>query len=135
MAARPLIKKVPWRRRFGDLSAVAVLTIVMFGIGGASLAIGQNVFIHNGFYKGNNYMQLDVEDKAKYCMGLLDGILLSPLFGASKSKLSWLESRVDGIANYQLVAIIDKFMQAHPERWHENMHTLAYSALANAYKK
>jgi hypothetical protein len=128
-------KKVSWRWRFWGLSVVVVLMIVVFAFGEASLAIGENVFIHNGFLKGNDYMQLDRDDKTKYCMGLLDGILLSPLFGASRSKFAWLESHIEEITNYQMVAIIDKFMQAHPERWHESMHTLGYSALANAYKR
>jgi hypothetical protein len=91
-----------------------------------------SVLIQNGFIKGNDFRVLDSGSKNMYSMGLVDGILLSPLYGAPKLKLEKFESCTTGMNGSQLAAIFDKYLAAHPERWHQSMHTLAFVALKEA---
>ncbi len=91
-----------------------------------------SILIQNGFIKGNDFRILDGPSKNMYSMGLIDGILLSPLYGAPKSKLEKFEGCTTGMNGTQISAILDKYLAAHPERWHQSMHTLAFAALEEA---
>ena len=91
-----------------------------------------SVLIQNGFIKGNDFRVLGSASKNMYSMGLVDGILLSPLYGSPNSKLRNFESCTTGMNGSQLSAIFDKYLVSHPERWHQSMHTLAFVALKEA---
>lgn len=104
-------------------------------LGGACLqAQDQPAEIHNGFLTGNEYRDLANTQRQHYIMGVIDGSLLAPLFGAPKPKLAWLETCVTGMRSDQVVAIVDKFLEANPVRWHQSMHVLVYSALRESCK-
>lgn len=64
-------------------------------------------------------------------MGILDGMLLAPAFGAPDdgTKLKSLGTCIEGMTNVQVKAIIDKFLKDHPERWNNPMHTVAFTAM------
>lgn len=85
-----------------------------------------------GFLTGNSYLSLDEGEKRSYAIGIVDGIFLAPFFGSQKSKLRWIESCIVGMTDYQVAAIVEKFLRDNPGRWHEPMHALAYLALKDA---
>lgn len=94
----------------------------------------QGVLIKEGFVTGNHYQQLPEVQQHAYLMGLTDGILVSPLLGVSRDEegLTWFE-RCDAHKNSgQLQAIVDRFLQDHPERWHEGMGVLFFLAMKEA---
>ena len=62
-------------------------------------------------------------------MGLIDGLFLSPFFGAPKARIQWLENCVERMTDEQVAAIISKYLSDNPARWHESVHTSVYSAL------
>ena len=90
------------------------------------------MLIKSGFIDGNEYRDFSGDEKRVYLMGLMDGSFLAPVYGAPKARIEWLERCVTGMTDAQLVAIIDKFLQANPARWHNDMHTLVYSAMLEA---
>jgi hypothetical protein len=40
-----------------------------------------------GFINGNDYLELDANEKRVYAMGAMDGLLVAPLLGALKAQL------------------------------------------------
>jgi len=100
-----------------------------------SVSAEESVMIHNGFINGNQYLKRNKEERTFYAMGIIDGIFLSPLFGASRDKLSWLERCVEDMENYQVEAIISKYLENHPGEWHQNLHTLTLGAMKDACQK
>ena len=91
--------------------------------------------IKSGFVTGQAYLRMAQAQRAGYAMGLVEGMFLSPFFGGSKPKLSWLESCATGMSDSQLVAVLDQFVRSNPVRWHESMHTLGFSALKQACER
>ena len=87
------------------------------------------VLIHEGWITGNTFRAFEVESKNVYVVGLIDGIFLSPFYGASKENL---EQCTTGMTGQQVVAIFDKYLQKKPERWHLSMHVNGFSALKEA---
>jgi hypothetical protein len=61
--------------------------------------------------------------------------MLAPLFGAPKEKMKWLESYTENMTGTQVAAIISKFLEENPGRWHEGLHVLTFAALREAYNK
>ncbi len=65
-------------------------------------------------------------------MGLIDGVLLAPFFGAPKDNLAWLEECVTGMKSSQTAAIFSAYLDGHPARWHQGAHVLFYYAMRDA---
>ncbi|TPG51038.1 hypothetical protein EAH75_06480 [Rhodanobacter glycinis] len=107
-----------------------LLLLALLAITGPAPA--QTYEIKTGFVTGQAYLQMTQPQRSAYAMGVVDGMFLSPFFGAPKVKVTWLETCVTGMPDSQLVAVLDQYVRANPVRWHESMHTLAFSALKQA---
>ena len=106
--------------------------VAMVAAGYSAESAAQDVYIHNGFVSGNDYRGWSSTAKERYVIGLIEGMLLAPFFGASKEQLSWLEECATGMTSSQIVAILDKYLDENPARWHEDMHALGYVAMKDA---
>jgi hypothetical protein len=94
-------------------------------------APGDSVLIHNGFVKASEYLNFDNSAKRVYAMGLLDGMYLSPNFGAPASNkvLLEIETCVEGMKSSQVAAIIEKYVKDHPEKWDWDLKDIGYNAM------
>ena len=110
-------------------SSVRILLIALLLISVSIQAADDGFVIKSGFLTGTQYRSLNGIDRQKYAMGLIDGILLSPFFGADNKRLAWLELCATGMNGEQIVAILDKYLRENPARWHESMNTLTYFSM------
>jgi hypothetical protein len=94
----------------------------------------QPIAIKGGFITGNTYREYSDDIRAVYVMGVIDGMLDAPGFGAPKKKLAWLESCVVGMNGYQVAAIVDKKLRDIPEYWNEPINGEVFSAMSTACK-
>lgn len=101
----------------------------------ASGGIDQPVSIHDGFMTGQRFRDLPEMSRRAYAAGLVDGMLLAPLVGAPKAGLKWFESCATGMTDEQVAAIISKFVNDNPARWHEPLHAQFYAAMRQACPK
>jgi hypothetical protein len=93
----------------------------------------KGVLIHNGFGTGKNFLDdFSAAQRRAYAMGALNGMLVSPIFGASKEKLQWLEQCVENMTDDQVAAIIAKHLRDHPERWRQGLHMETWTAMKDA---
>src|ERR1700690_125719 len=94
---------------------LAVVLLLLFALAGSA----QKVHIKNGFATARQYMDLDSGRQRGYAMGIVDGMLLAPVFGAPDDgeKLKALGTCITGMDDEQMRAIFDKFLKDHPERW------------------
>ncbi len=98
------------------------------------------VTIHKGFLTGEQYLHLTEGDqyhlealtRMYYAMGLIDGIILAPLLGGSERRTFNLGECLDGMTSTQVDAILSKYLNENPRRWHESAHTSMYAALVTA---
>jgi hypothetical protein len=114
--------------------------LLVFIIGASILGARQNKGlrpgepIHNGFLKAEQYLALGSDDQRAYAMGLIDGMYLSPAFGAPSSNkvLVEIENCVEGMKSSQVAAIIDKYVKDHPEKWDWDVKDTGYNAMLDA---
>ena len=122
------MKRAPSRFTSGVLALLAVSPIL-------SSANDEGVLIRSGFVSGQQYLALAEEKQSAYAMGVVDGILLAPIFGAPKKRMLQLEDCLTGMSDTQVAAILTKYLRDHPARWHDSAHVLMYSALLDACPK
>lgn len=93
------------------------------------------VSIQKGFLTGEDFLKLSETDKASYSMGIIDGYLSAPIFGADGKYLSWISTCVQGKTNTQLSAILVKYLQDNPGRWENSVQFLMFEALKKSCGK
>jgi hypothetical protein len=94
-----------------------------------SVARAEGVYVPHAFMTGQEYLALPASRRATYIVGLLDGIFVGPLFGASEARVKALQDCLQEHNNIQIAAILSKYIQDRPERWHEGAHSLFYSRM------
>lgn len=80
-----------------------------------------------GAVDGNMYRD-DMVEKRSYIMGVIDGLKAGQLINTDEESY-WLMDCTHGMTNFQLEAIVDKYLKNHPEKWHYGMNYLIHSSL------
>lgn len=117
------------------MKTILTTFIVIFLTAMVVSAGAKGVLIHNGFGTGQDYIKMSSSEKRAYAMGSVNGILLAPLFGAPKEKMQWFELYVENMTDVQVAAILSKYLEHNPGRWHDGLHVLIYSAIKEAHDK
>jgi hypothetical protein len=119
-------------------SLLGLMVGIVFFFWNTHVVKSEGISIKTGYITGNGYFNVTQRDE--YLIGLVDGLLLAPMFGASKKKMKWFEDCITEMPNTQLRAIVDKFMNDNPDKWKNPMQILAYQSLYrscpnSSYKK
>ncbi len=109
--------------------------LLIFLAASTLLSAGNIIPIHNGFYTGQDYIEMSESQKRAYAVGAINGMLIAPIFGAPKNEMRWLESYIENMTDKQVAAILSKFLQDNPGRWHDGLQILTYVAVKEAYSK
>lgn len=115
------------------MKSIALLIALLPAIVLADL--NEPVLIKSGFITANDYRGFSPQQKHAYAIGFMDGLFVAPFFSAPKSELIWVENCATGMTDYQVAAILDKYLRDNPARWHESMNTLAWVAIKDGCKK
>lgn len=102
---------------------------------GRSQAHKEGVFVHHSFESGNSYRIKPEMMRRAYVEGVFDGMLFSPMIAANNlPRAMSLGQCADAMnaTDEQLMAIVDRYLDANPALWGDDMHSVVYSALAQA---
>lgn len=98
----------------------------------AAIYAGREIRIPNGFWSGNDWQNNETM-KYSYAMGVVDGMLLgSAVERAGGASMEWLKPCIEGKMSGQLLRVIQREVDQHPELLHDGMHMIAYRALVKA---
>jgi hypothetical protein len=121
------------RRTVGVVLLAIATAAASLGAHQASAPKEEGVLIHNGFGTGKSFLDdMSSAQRRAYAMGAINGMLVSPMFGASKEELQWLEQCVENMTDDQVAAIIARHLRDHPERWHHGLHVESWAAMKDA---
>lgn len=118
-----------------SLLGVILIGLLIIGNGEVWGADEEIFNIHKGFLKTNDYLKAEKMERRFYGMGIIDGIMLSPFFGAPKSKMVWLEKCLENMTDDQVEAIITKYLENNPGEWHYYLHVVIFLAFSKICKK
>lgn len=119
--------KIDWKTPSAICWILAVLCMTH-----PSFAVDEVVEIRNSIVDGNTFLGWPEDRQEMYSMGLLDGMLLAPLFGAPKAKMKWLERCITGMTGAQLAAMMRVDLKNNPGQWHRSVHSSMYRAMLDA---
>jgi len=117
--------------RLGKIAVIVLMLLVLASI----VHTEDGVLIHNGFMTGKDYLEMPPSQQRVYAAGVTNGMLLAPLFGAPKERMTWFEGCVTEMTDTQVAAILKKYLEDNPGRWHEIPHATMYRAMINACPK
>lgn len=86
--------------------------------------------IWTGFLTGNAFRELSTAEKTVYLEGIWDGYVFALSFGGEPpTAVPTLTGCIPHLQNDQLLAIVNKYIQEHPERWGDPMGLTVFNAL------
>ena len=112
-------------------SVVLILLLVLPLFSGAS----ETTLIRSGFGTGEQYLAASEQEQRAYAVGIINGMLMAPMFGASRGKMRWLGQCIQGMTDSQIASILTKYLRDNPSRWHETPHAPMYTALKESCPK
>ena len=83
-----------------------------------------------GFLTGEKFLKLGERDQASYTLGLMDGYLFAPSFGADQKYLRWIIECIKEKTQTQIAAIFRKYLEQNPEEWDKPANMLMFNALS-----
>lgn len=96
------------------------------------------IFVPGGFVDGNTYQRYSPVQRQIYVQGVFDGIFYAPVIAGKDlpRSVKLHDCAVSHNMNdVQIVAIVDKYMAEHPERWGDPMSIIAHTAMILACRK
>jgi len=102
----------------------------------AAIAIAWNptapVGIPHGFLTGNDYLQEPDTQRQGYVEGLVDGLFMSPAFGADEAVVLRFKACTQPMKSPQIKAIFEKYLRDNPQIWHDDAQVLFWQAMIQA---
>ena len=86
-------------------------------------------FVPGGFLNAGQFSDLPPDEQIGYAAGFFNGMMSSGILGADFDEVEMLDHCTKGMEAKQIAAIIDKFVKAHPEGWHEPLAVHSFNAL------
>jgi len=103
----------------------AVFLSAMLAIAGNDVR-AQGVRLPSAFITGQAFAGLPENARTQYVTGLVDGIFVAVLFGASQGRVSALERCLGGQDNKQIGANLLNYIQERPGEQREGAHVIFY---------
>ena len=106
-----------------------VLALISISVYAADNVFRGRISLQTGFLTGEGFLKLSQKEKVSYAMGIVDGFLSAPMFGANAKYVDWLSECAKGKTNTQVSAILTKYLQDNPGRWDKSVQILMFEAL------
>lgn len=89
----------------------------------------KRAFIVGGFVTGNKFRLLSEAEKTSYLMGIFDGYLFTLSMSGKAKNAQTLRECIPNVQADQLLAIVRRYMDEHPEKWGDSMGLIVFDAL------
>src|SRR5918997_435163 len=89
----------------------------------------QTVKISGGFFTGKDYLDMTDTEQRAYATGAINGMLVSPFFGAPEDNLNWLKTCTAKMSDEQLASILTSHIRAEPAHLQTNLNVLTFNAI------
>ena len=92
----------------------------------------QKVSISRGFFTGKDYFEMSDGEKRAYATGAINGMLVSPFFGAPEDRVAWLKTCTPRLSDEETAAILSKYIILDPNQMTMSLNVVTYNALKEA---
>jgi hypothetical protein len=92
----------------------------------------QQVSISRGFFTGKDYFEMSDSEKRAYVTGAINGMLVSPLFGAPEDRVAWLKKCTARLSDEETAAILSKYIISDSNQMTLSLNVVTFNALKDA---
>ncbi|HEU0252833.1 MAG TPA: hypothetical protein VFR12_07340 [Pyrinomonadaceae bacterium] len=89
----------------------------------------QQVKISRGFFSAKDYLSMSDTERRAYATGAINGMLVSPFFGAPDDNLTWLKSCTGSMSDEQLAAILGDYIRNQPNQLDSSLNVVTFTAI------
>lgn len=89
----------------------------------------QQVKISRGFFSAKDYLSMSDTERRAYATGAINGMLVSPFFGAPDDNLTWLKSCTGPMSDEQLAAILADYIRNQPNQLDSSLNVVTFTAI------
>jgi hypothetical protein len=101
----------------------------------SAYASQQTVSLSRGFFTGKEYFEMSAGEKRAYVTGAINGMLVSPLFGAPEDGVAWLKTCTVKLSDEESAAILSKYIGNDPNQLTLSLNVVTFNALKDACNK
>lgn len=87
------------------------------------------IVVLNGFFTGQEFLDLSASQRFYVITGVIDGLLGSTLVGAPLPNVMKFKDCMAGHKSGQLVAMVEKHVRDRPQEWHASIAVLTFAAM------
>ncbi len=89
----------------------------------------QQVKISRGFFNAKDYLSMSDTERRAYATGAINGMLVSPFFGAPDDNLTWLKSCTGSMSDEQLAAVLADYIRSQPNQLDSSLNVVTFTAI------
>ncbi|AEO42746.1 MULTISPECIES: Rap1a/Tai family immunity protein [Xanthomonas] len=97
-----------------------------------STSSAQSVHVYDGYLRGETYVTQSPATRSAYVMGVVDGLLSSGFYGASKEEVQKVHACTSEMSSEALRDVVDKYLLTNKDIWKDPMNVLVSNALVGA---
>jgi hypothetical protein len=84
-----------------------------------------------GFIDGHDWLPDGEDEKLAYTTGVIDGLVFAPIFESDAQMIENFVDCVDGMSSEQIKAIVQKYLDDNPGKWHQAMNRSVFVSIAD----
>ena len=107
-----------------------IILVLLTGIN--VFAAQQRVTISRGFFTGKEYFEMSESEKRAYATGAVNGMLVSPFFGASEDRVAWLKTCTAKLSDEETAGILTRYINGDPSQQSLSLNVVTFNALKDA---
>lgn len=112
-----------------------IVIILLFLIGINVFAAQQKVTISRGFFTGKDYFDMSDSEKRAYATGAINGMLVSPFFGAPEDRVAWLKTCTVRLSDEETATILSRYIATDPNQLTMSLNVVTFNALKDTCDK
>ncbi len=118
------------------LLLLAALLAVVVALANA-YANQQNVkvMVGPGFFTAKDYLDMTDNEKRAHATGAINGMLVSPLFGAPEDNVNWLKACTAKLSDEDIAGILTRYIREQESQLNYNLNIVTFNAVRNACPK
>ena len=89
----------------------------------------KTVIISPGFFTGKDYLDMSDNERRAYATGAINGMLVSPFFGASEENLNWLKTCTSPMSDEQLAGVLSDYIRSQPNQLDSSLNVVTFTAI------
>ncbi len=94
-----------------------------------SAVLAEEIDYYTGILYGNAWLEASELEQVLYVTGAIDGLVFASVFDADVSQVFAFAECCVGMTVAQITAIVQKYLEQHPEDWQEPMNYITYEAI------